>query len=174
MDRVPAMAFVAGIGVLAAWLAGSAGARSGLQTEVPVPPPAASPFDPLIEQIRSQAVRLERYREEASPPRHGVRNPFRFESRKAPDGAVPAGGIPVELEADPAPPWEGLSLVGVAEDPGPGGRPIRTAIITSGSGLFLVTVGEQFGGRFTVAGIEADAASLIDEPTGETFHLRLK
>ncbi len=175
MDRVPVMVFVAGIGVLAAWLAGSAGARSRLQTEVPVPPPEASPFDPMIEQIRSQALRLERYRREASPPHRGVRNPFRFESKTEREGAV-AGTIPArtDLETEPAPPWEGLDLIGIAEDPGPDGRPIRTAVITGGSELYLVTVGERFGGRFTVAGIEAGAASILDEPTGEEFLLRLK
>ncbi|MFB3854490.1 MAG: hypothetical protein ACE148_11785 [Vicinamibacterales bacterium] len=175
MARVPLIALVGGVGIIAAWLAGSAGARSGLPRHVPPARDQPSQFDPLIEEVRSHASRLERYRSEVPPPRRGGRDPFRFASRpQRQSRAVPEPAGPTLVDSRPAAAYVELDLIGIAEDRQPDGKVRRIAVISGLGQLFLVEEGREFGGRFEVVGVGADAAAVLDRTTGEMKHLALR
>jgi hypothetical protein len=167
MARVPVIALVGGVGILAAWLAGSAGARSGVVEPVAEPQEQHSQFDPLIDEIRSHASRLERYRATAVPPKRGGRDPFRFASlpRRVARSTVQE---PALRESSPVIYVPQLVLIGVAEDRTPDGGSVRTAIISGMGQLFLVGEGQQFAGRFEVVRVGPETATVLDRTTGAT------
>ena len=87
----------------------------------------------------------------------------------APDGAGPgarAGPLP-ELPLPLAVP--DIRLLGIAATNGR--PPARTAVLSIDGELVLAGVGDQLGGRYTVAAIGEDFADLIDAVGGRTVHL---
>lgn len=66
-----------------------------------------------------------------------------------------------------------MQLVGVAEDRGPDGRTVRTAIVSAMTQLFYAKEGETVAGRYAVVRIAPDAVQLKG-PEGETFTLALR
>lgn len=183
-----AVLFVAGAGLVAAWLAAAADRQAT---------PDASAADPsrdanlaraehLAEEIQSQATRLHAHL--AAPPQPAIsgRNPFTFEEpssrapRRAATTAATAGrALEAALAAsEPEPPP--LTLSGIAEDPagsddaGKPAPPIRVAVLSGYGEVFLAKVGETIASRYQVTAIGADAVEVNDLLTGRTIRLGLR
>jgi hypothetical protein len=167
-------AVVSGATVLAGWLA-SAPPSSAPESAAPVTRPATSA--PVRESdIAQQAERLQlRARPEVTFPQPH-RNLFRFGAGQA--DADRGGDIadvpPVQPEtiapAIPMPPP--VKLSGVAEDQR-GDRLVRTAILSSLSGVLLVMEGDEIPGGYRVSRIESEAVEIVRTVDGTTFRLTL-
>jgi hypothetical protein len=133
--------------------------------------------------VLSQAERL-RTRLTSPPPfKPPSRNPFRFHEPSAPaasglaarahtgEGAAVLSTSQIEPPQQPERPE--MQLVGVAEERGPDGRVVRTAIVSAMTQLFYAKEGERVLGRYEVVRIGADRAQLKD-PDGQTFSLALR
>jgi hypothetical protein len=140
---------------------------------------APAPVDASGAALTSE---IERLRERLTPqpaPRVRVRNPFSFDSSSRP--APPAiAAPPAEYGVGQAPgagaaPWS-LTLSGIAEDPGPDG-PVRTAIISGPSQLFLAKEGETIterGVTYVVERISRDMIELRDPRDGTLRQLSFR
>jgi hypothetical protein len=113
--------------------------------------------------------------DQAPPAPQPQRNPFTFEPRR-PDArrAAPAPEAAWAPDADPpAPPAAPrLQLVGVAADLTDAGI-IRTAILSNGREMWLLTVGGQLPDGRTIVRVEDDAVVLADA-LGQELVLRLR
>lgn len=177
MTRTLTALWLAGGGVMAAWLAVSPNTSS----------PSPNQADPRVARqpaaretqspdLNSQADRL-RERVSAVRPRPVSRNPFRYGARRP--AARPSSeaseaistAAPEFVPRPPAPPP--LSLAGIGEQTTPQG-PRRTAIISGSSELFLAKEGETVAGRYRVVRIDANAVVLREESTGTEISLSLR
>jgi hypothetical protein len=70
------------------------------------------------------------------------------------------------------PPAPRVSLSGVAEDQ-IDGRPLRTAVLSSPTGVLIVREGEEILGYYRVDRIESDAVELVAIGSGMTRRLAL-
>jgi hypothetical protein len=164
-----------GTGVLAlAWLSSAASVG-----EQPAAPPAAVPqpvetagTETLAHDVQAQAARLRERLSAAPAPQSPHRNPFAFAPRPEPRPARPAAVVSAPAAiALPDPP---LSLVGIAEDNKPEGK-VRSAILTADGGeLFIVTIGDPIGARYTVKSIGTDVIELTDLMTNSTRRIGLR
>lgn len=105
-----------------------------------------------------------------------ARNPFRFSERQPAPEARPPGPVRPVLSTAPAEAAAATSifrLVGIAEDPGPGG-PVRTAVVSGSDELFFLKVGDQFAGHFRVLAVSADAVRVEDGTTGTAHTLKMR
>ena len=159
-------------GVLAVWLAGAATSnRRVVDTTIAKPTPVELQGAALADEIARLRERLHPVVE----PQHPARNLFQFSSRAvAPSSRVdrPAPAISA-VPVQPAPAAPPLTLVGIAEDPGPDG-PIRTAIISGLGQMFFVKEGDSIAGRFRVQHLSGEVAELSDLVDSTTFRLALK
>jgi pimeloyl-ACP methyl ester carboxylesterase len=162
----------ASLGALAAWLA--AAATSGVRER----PAAIAPAAPIDSRGTALAVEVQRLHERLRPaaaPRQPSRNLFTFSAPKpkaAPaDHAAISEALPAMPAAAPPPP---LKLSGMAEDAGPDGTPVRTAIISAAGQLFLVKPGDPVTSRYRVEKVSADAVELIDLTSNGIVRLVLK
>jgi hypothetical protein len=134
------------------------------------PSPAA-----IVDDIRSQADRLQERMKSAPVPEPSPRNPFSFglaEPRPSAANAVRATPPPDPLPAIPSAPL--LTLMGIAEEASPDGVR-RTAIIGGGGDtLFMVTEGDAVGDRYKVTKVTADAVELEDLLTKAYRRLALR
>ena len=172
--------FVSGV-ALAAWFSAAM---------TPGRPPAPSsairraPIDTKGAVLAGEITRLrERLRPDATP-RGATRNPFVFRSsgraasasRIGATAGTKASAVPVMV----APPRLGLSLAGIAEDPGPpgdGSAPVRTAIIAGNGQVFLAKEGDTVTDRdieYKVGNISASSAELTGLRDGTVHRLALK
>jgi hypothetical protein len=124
------------------------------------------------------AAEIDRLHERLRPttaPQQPARNLFEFNARRAATRVfVPPPPPPVAESVAPVQqPAPLLKLVGIAEDDSPDG-PVRTAIVSGSSELFLVKVGESVTGRYRVASIGADGVELEDVNDGSRLQLILK
>jgi hypothetical protein len=161
-------------GALAAWLAGAA--TSSRSTPAPIVTPRA-PIEARGEQLASEIARLhERLRPDATPNQPG-RNLFAFHSAPATPVMPPRQREreqPAAITEPPVVAQPSLKLAGIAEDDGPDGAPIRTAIISGEGQLFMVKEGENVSPRYRVAKISADVVELIDLATNTPRRLALR
>lgn len=161
-------------GALATWLANAATSNREI---APAPIARTAPIEMRGAELASEIARLhDRLRPDASPRQPG-RNLFSFRPGAA--QAAQAAPSPARLFLAPpasavTSPESGLTLSGLAEDLGPDGETIRTAIISSGTQLFLVKAGEMVTDRYRVASISADAVELAATADGRTLRLALK
>jgi hypothetical protein len=165
----------AGGTVIATWLAVMP--RSAPPATSMAPRADRSAVRPVtLDDLNAEEAKL-RQHIAAVPLGPSTRNPFRF--AKAVD-AAPQPGNPAAassaaslptgttLPAGPiAPAQPSFSLSGVAERQTPQGR-VRTAIISGGGQLYLVTEGESVAGRYRVVTIDSDAVTLREENGVET------
>ncbi|HEV3217981.1 MAG TPA: hypothetical protein VGZ27_19805 [Vicinamibacterales bacterium] len=163
--------FVAG-GLLGTWLAVTPSDTTPGRSRIAAAERPAAIRESTADNLVSQEARL-RDHAGSVPLASSKRNPFRFGSRK-PDGVVPQQGsaAPVIAAAPPAPPRPDLNFLGVAESKTPQGTR-RTAIISGGGQLYLVTEGEPVAGRYRVVTIDSDAVTLRDD-SGTDLRLSLK
>jgi hypothetical protein len=183
VNRDRAVAIVASTGMILTWLANAASPRpepAGSQAppravatgEVTPSESAALTFD-----MERETERL-RHRLAASPgPARSGRDPFRFGERRvamSPRRATAPpqyAEVPVTQVAVDVPPP--LRLIGVAERAA-GETSTRTAVLSGESDVFLVGVGDQVLGRYTVVAVAAETIELSDASTGRVIRLALK
>lgn len=148
-------AVVSGVGLLATWLASVPPANAPSASAVA---PAAS-VDPAA-SIGEQAERLgARVRGEIEY-REPARNLFRFSAPAALPAAAGERRVQAQLTDVPPPPVSpGIKLSGIATDT-VDGRPQRTAILNTASGLVFVREGDRVG-EFRVGTIGEDAVDLV-------------
>lgn len=182
-----AVLFVAGAGLVAAWLAAAAD-RQGAAAPGASNPSSDSDLaraEHLAGEIHSQATRLRAHL--AAPPQPAIsgRNPFTFDE---PSARAPRHGQATDLAAgraleaalatsEPEPPP--LTLSGIAEDPsgevaGTPAAPVRTAVLVGYGDVFLAKVGETIASRYQVTAIGADAVEVKDLLAGRTIRLGLR
>lgn len=152
-----------GGGILATWLAVSPNhgvPASSQATSVAQPSASAAPN---AEQLTAQADRL-RERTAAAGLRETTRNPFQFTRRSSGARASQPDVQPMSaLPALPmAPPPPELTLSGVAERAGK-----RTAIISSGSQIYLASEGDSVAGRYTIVKIDPSTVLVRDADGAE-------
>jgi hypothetical protein len=174
-------AVMSGATVLAGWLASSPPANAPENAVTTASPQAAS-RDGGVTDIAREAERLQvRLRREVvyGEPQ---RNPFRFGSARP--SRAGGGDLPVRAEVveeapvaevrdAPAPQPPQVTLSGIAEDQD-GERTVRTAILSSPSGVLLVHEGDVVLGRYRVGGIESGAVSLVNLADGTTLRVALR
>jgi hypothetical protein len=157
-------AVVSGAGLLATWLAATPPAGVA-----PAPAPNAAPGSRASE-IEREADRLQiRVRSEVDYTAPS-RNPFRFGERTAP--TPPAGAPssrPPTFYAPPEPEPVRMTFAGMAADI-VDGREVRTAILSTPTGLAYVKEGEQVAG-FTVRAVTENGVDLV-KADGSTLQLR--
>lgn len=169
-------AWIFGLAVCTAWLASAAGVgRTPPVVRVVPQPPVSTELAALAADVQTQAARLKERLSQAPAPSAQGRNPFSFAER--PRAAVrppraPAVMAPV-MVSDPLPAEAVLVLIGIAEMAGPAG-PVRTAMITRGGELLMVTTGELLLARYEVASIGPDTVQLKDRTSGESRSLTLR
>ena len=160
-------------GVLAlAWLSSAAGVgEQAVAPQVTPQPVQTAGTETLASDVQAQAARLRERLSTAPAPQSPHRNPFAFAPRPEPRAARPAADDAPAPMVLPDPP---LVLVGIAEDTTPEGK-VRTAILTADGGeLFIVTVGQPIGARYTVKAIGTDAVELTDLMTDSLRRIALR
>jgi hypothetical protein len=175
-----AVLFVAGAGLVVAWLAAAADRQ-------PVAPAtrqnddgaALARAEHLAQNIQSQSARLRAHLASAPEPAPSGRNPFSFQSRtvSAPRHdrvrAATLGSVLSMPVPDPPP----IALSGIAEDAPAAGNsatPVRTAVLSGYGDVFLVKVGDIVASRYRVTAVGADAVEIADLITGRTIRLGLR
>jgi hypothetical protein len=169
MNASRAAVMVAGINLVAVWVAAAAGGRAAQ----PVRPP-----DPRVTQdqavVQAQSALVEatdRLRRHTGPSTDAAavrRDPFRFTGGGAPprvDSAsapLPAPDAAMAPSAV-APTEPEVLLQGMAESR-EGEATVRTAILSVNGEMIFATIGTAVAGRFTVVGMAADSVEL--EPSG--------
>ena len=138
--------FVGGA-AFAAWL--SAAITPG-RPAVPLEVIAPAPIDASGAALAGEIARLrERLRPDPRPSEH-ARNPFAFQTARAPRVTISgpaANDAPVVAAAVDLPRLR-LTLAGIAEDPSPDGSgSVRTAIIAGNGQLFLAKDGDTVADR---------------------------
>jgi hypothetical protein len=154
-------------GLIATWFAFTPPGAMPAKSSVAAVERAAPAREVTAEDLNAQEARL---RQRAANVELGAatRNPFRFGARSGADTPSHAGiaaapaALPVVAPAQPA-----LNLSGIAERTTPQGH-TRTAIISGGGQLYLVTDGEMVAGRYRVVTVDTDAVTLRDESGAET------
>lgn len=162
-------------GALAAWLAGAATSNRVVPAPIVI---QRAPIEARGEELASEIARLhERLRPDATPNQPG-RNLFAFHSRPAAPAApmMPPrqrdreeAALVEQPVAQPA-----LKLAGVAEDEGPDGALVRTAIISGEGQLFMVKDGDSVTPRYRVVKVSADIVELLDLSTNTPRRLALR
>ncbi len=167
-------ALVSGAGVLSMWFVATPPARLPGRALPAQARGAASPQ--AASDIVEQADRLQaRLRQEALYRQPG-RNLFRFTPKPTARSAEPAG---VEAPAAPAvqppttPPPLPMRLAGIAVDEN-GSETVRTAILSTFSGVVLVRPGDEVLDRFRVTAVEDEAVDLVTLADGTAVRLTLK
>jgi hypothetical protein len=156
-----------GGGILATWLAVS---PTGAPATAPAArQDAAASAQRISDGLNAQADLL-RARTTAVMPRPTARNLFRFNAPKAPGrSSEPARDAVIAQPVTPAEPaFPPLSLAGIAQT---GAE--RTAVITSGNQMYLVSDGEAVAGALTVVRVDAESV-LLRNPDGAEMTLRLQ
>ena len=166
-------AVVSGAGLLSMWFAASPPA--------PAPSTAARSVEQMsagavatASDIEQQAARLQARLRAETEYRQPSRNLFRFDARvseRPVAAAPPPAASPAVLL--PAPPPLMISLPGIATDQA-GDKTVRTAVLSSPSGVLLVHEGDDVLGQFRVETIGEDAVELTRLSDGTTLRLTLK
>jgi hypothetical protein len=156
-----------GGGVLATWLAVSP--TNGTPPASRTSESQTAHSEQQGSQLLAQADQL-RQLTTAVTVRPSTRNPFRFSSPKS---EAPLAGrlreVPQTeaLGVPSAPAFPPLSLAGVAQDAGK-----RTAIITSGTQMYLASEGDTVAGTMTIVRVDAESV-LLRDVSGAELQLQL-
>jgi hypothetical protein len=165
--------WIGGGGLLAAWFAVTPSDTTHGKTTTAVAERPVAIRESTADTLAAEEGRLRDHAGSVAPG-SSMRNPFRFGSGK-PAGAVPQTGspaAPVAAPEPPAPAQPSLSLSGIAESKTPQGTR-RTAIISGGGQLYLVTEGQTVAGRYLVVTVDSDAVTLRED-NGASTRLSLK
>jgi hypothetical protein len=182
VNRDRAVAIVASTGMILTWLANAASPRPepvapGAAPQASAAPVAAGASD-LAFDMERETERLRLRIADAPGPRRSGRDPFRFAERRI--APVPRRVTPTPEYVDapalmrqPADEPLPFKLIGVAER-ATADTTVRTAVLSGKADVFIVGVGDQVIGRYTVAVVAADAVELTDATTGQAVRLALK
>ena len=173
-------AVVSGAGLLSMWFAASPPAPIPATTSPATTQPSAT-AGTTGSDIEQQAERLQARVRRETDYREPSRNLFRFGPRivQRPAARAPAPSAPAPTNTTPEfippapPPPPLVSLSGVATDQA-GDRTVRTAILSSPSGVLLVHEGDDVLGQFRVDHIGEDAVDLTGINDGSSLRLTLK
>jgi hypothetical protein len=163
-------------GALAAWLASAATSNREIP---PAPIARQAPIEVRGAELADEIARLRERLRPSATPQTPARNLFAFRSGAARSAPVAPAPAPVPGLFFPVPPVavasdHGFKLSGLAEDAGPDGVAMRTAIISTPTQLYLVKEGDAVTERYRVAKISADAVELSDVNGGAPLRLVLK
>jgi hypothetical protein len=151
----------AAVGLLAMWWGGIA---SGPVAPVPAPVQAAgsSATDAAASDIERQAAKLQARLHPDDAYSAPSRNPFRFGAAPVARPRPPAPPVtaPAFVLAPFAPEAPRMSLAGIAVDVVDGAT-VRTAIVSTPTGVQLVKEGETVEPGYRVGRIEDDAVELV-------------
>jgi len=156
--------------VLAAWLASAAAPSFGPEPASDLQAPRLSGPDLKVVELAAETERLQERLRMVPAVRPVTRNPFRFVAQPPP-ATSPARLAEMAAPATPLPPP--VRLIGIAEASPGSADPERTAIVSLGGELLLVTPGESIGGRYRVTGIGAEAIELEDTLDAQTLRIAL-
>jgi hypothetical protein len=176
MAPARAAAYIGGATLLLAWLASAAGvSRAHPAARLEQRPGDLVQLDAIASDVQSEAARLRTRLAAAPAPAASRRNPFSF---AAPETAAHRSGPPAQLPPAatvvPVVPELVIEFLGIAEQKTEAGT-VRTAMLAAPDDqLFMVTEGQEVGGRYRVSAIGADAVELNDLITGSTRRLALK
>jgi len=168
-----AYSVMSGVGVLSMWFAASL--PSPLPGSVPPPQPReAAAAAAAASEIEEQANRLQARLQQEALYREPGRNLFRFVPKRAPQAASSAAAaIPALPAFEPAAPAPlPMRLAGIAADQD-GTVIVRTAILSTFSGVILARAGDEVLGRFRVKAVEEDAVELVTLADGTEITLTL-
>lgn len=169
------LGLVGAASLLAGWMLASTANPPVAQTQGAVAPrraavPASVPAPP-VPSFEALRARLD-----AAPPApRARRNPFEFGGRHddEPDWEAPPAPEPVvDAEPRPAPAVPALRLLGVASSMTDEGL-VRTAILSDGRELWMLTVGQTLPDGRAVTRVDDDAVT-IDDPDGGVLVIRLR
>jgi hypothetical protein len=168
-------ALVSGAGVLSMWFVAAPPSRMPNRV-TPAQPREAAGVAAAASDIEEQANRLQaRLQQEALYQAPG-RNLFRSTPKPAARPAEPTSTEP-SLTTAPAlptaPPPLPMRLAGVAVDQN-GDATVRTAILSTFSGVVLARAGDKVLDRFRVTEVEEDAVDLVTIADGTPVRLTLK
>lgn len=166
--------------LLMSWLSAPA-----TPTPAPASAPAAVIQQPQPDATTSLAFDVERETDKlrervssAPAPRRPGRDPFRFATdlpREVPMARADAAPWPDAATPAPEPPpapRPSFKLIGIAERNTPDGL-VRTGILSGQSDVFLVSVGDEILGRYSVSAVGVDAVELLDAASGQPLVLAL-
>ena len=159
-----------GCGVLAAFFASAS--TSGRRPIAPPILPKTNAVDATGAERAEEIARLHDRLHPTAVPQQPSRNIFEFRPRPTGPPVAAQSIAAVQAPPSPAPPAPSLKLIGIAEDVGADG-PVRSAIITGDSQLFIVKTGEQVTDRYKIVEISSDGVELIDRNDGTTLRLGL-
>ncbi len=162
--------FVSGAGLLATWLA----SVPSLSTTPTLTTPRAEPRNisaPVSSEIADEADRLERRSRSDDTYRTSSRNLFRFGPARPSSHTSRTPAVPAVADVMPAAPVVSIRLSGVAMDR-VGEREVRTAILSTPTGVVLAREGEEIAPGWTVSTIDAESVGLT-RPDGSMLTLPL-
>ncbi len=155
-------ALVSGAGVISMWFAAALPSRMPSNVP-PEQPPAASRAAIAASEIVEQADRLQERLRQESLYRAAGRNLFRFAPTPVarPVTPVDVARPPLPLTEVPAgPPPLPMKLAGIAADQSDSGI-VRTAILSTFSGVVLARPGDEVLDRFRVTDVHEDAVDFV-------------
>ncbi len=167
-------ALVSGAGVLSMWFAGALPSRMP-GSVTPTQPRDATAAATAASEIEEQANRLQARLQQETLYRESGRNLFRFAPKPVARPAPPVTAEPAPLplpEVPAAPSPLPMKLAGVAADETESGI-VRTAILSTFSGVVLARAGDEVLDRFRVAAVHDDAVELVTIADGTPVTLRL-
>ena len=169
-------ALVSGAGVLSMWVVAAPPSRMpGGMT--PAQPREATGAAAAASDIEEQANRLQARLQQEALYREPGRNLFRFAPPKpqARSGAstITEAPLPLAPQSATAPPPLPMRLAGVAVDQN-GDATVRTAILSTFSGVVLARPGDEVLDRFRVTAVEEEAVDLVTLADGTPVRLTLK
>ena len=168
-------ALVSGAGVLSMWVVAAPPSRMPSRM-TPAQPREAAGAAAAASDIEEQANRLQARLQQEARYREPGRNLFRFAPKpEARPGAlaVAAPPGPVAPQLPTAPPPLPMRLAGVAVDQN-GDATVRTAILSTFSGVVLARPGDEVLDRFRVTAVEEEAVDLVTLADGTPVRLTLK
>ena len=169
-------ALMSGAGVLSMWFVAAPPSRMPSRI-TPAQPRQAAGASAAAVDIQEQANRLQARLQQEALYREPGRNLFRFAPPKAAARstapAIPDAPLPTVPDLPSAPPPLPMRLAGVAVDQH-GDATVRTAILSTFSGVVLARPGDEVLDRFRVTAVEEEAVDLVTLADGTPVRLTLK
>jgi hypothetical protein len=166
-------ALMSGAGVLSMWFVAAPPSRMPNRL-TPAQPRQAAGAAAAASDIEEQANRLQARLQQEALYREPGRNLFRFTPKPAARPAEPTEPSLITAPALPtAPPPLPMRLAGVAVDQN-GDATVRTAILSTFSGVVLARPGDEVLDRFRVTAVEDEAVDLVTLADGTPVRLTLK
>ena len=156
---------VTGATALAGWLATPASPARGTARSA-----GARRSAPVTVSLEQEAARLAVRNRAATAFERPGRNPFQFSAAPAPAKRRSVAEATVAASAVPQAPVFPFRLTGMARDDS-SGTTVRTAILSSASGLVLARAGDIVAESYRIERIDDDAVEVVDVRDGRAIRL---